>query len=232
MKNFKRSLNDFVGLFFPAYCSACDCSLLNGEESICLRCQMKLPRTAIHDERGNQVEKIFWGRVDVQLATAFLKMPHGGMAHHLIHELKYRNNQQVGIRLGKLFGHELKRSDSMSDFDVILPVPLHPKRLYFRGYNQCDCIAAGLESTLGVPVDYEILKRIKYNDSQTRMGRYARWKNVETIFNLTDPTLLEGKSVLLVDDVITTGATIEACAQLLNGVSGLKLAVAALAIPA
>lgn len=224
-------ISDFARLFFPSYCAACSRGLVKGEESICFYCQMRLPRVTTHDERGNRLERLFWGRADIQAATAFLKMPRNGMVHNLIHELKYRENKNVGVRLGKLFGQELMRSESMSKFDVILPVPLHPKRLHIRGYNQCDCIAEGLETTLKAEVMYHNLCRIKYNPSQTRMARYDRWKNVETIFSIGNPSALEGKSVLLVDDVITTGSTIEACASVLTAISGLKLYVASIAVP-
>lgn len=224
-------LTDFADLFFPAYCAACNRALVKGEESICFYCQAKLPRTTMHDERGNSLERLFWGRSDIFAATAFLKMPKNGMVHMLIHELKYRENKNVGVRLGKLFGNELTKSSTMNQFDVILPVPLHPKRLYTRGYNQCDCIVNGLEQTLEAAASYDNLMRIKYNDSQTRMARYDRWKNVETIFSIKDPEVLKGKRVLLIDDVITTGSTIEACANILTKIEGVTLSVAAIAMP-
>jgi ComF family protein len=224
-------LTDFADLFFPAYCAACDRALVKGEESICFYCQARLPRMTSHDERGNALERLFWGRSNIFSATAFLKMPRHGMVHQLIHELKYEGNKSVGVRLGKLFGHDLKNSTTMNEFDFILPVPLHPKRLYTRGYNQCDCIVEGLEHTLETPALLHNLVRVKYNESQTRMARYERWKNVETIFQVNQPELLEGKKVLLIDDVITTGSTIEACANILCAIPGLRLSVAALATP-
>jgi ComF family protein len=186
----------------------------------------------MHDERGNKLERLFWGRVDIQSATAFLKMPRDGMVHTLIHELKYHENKNVGVRLGKLFGQELMSSKSMSQFDVILPVPLHPKKLYQRGYNQCDCIGEGLQHVMGGEMMSTNLTRAKFNSSQTRKGRYERWKNVETIFEVNQPEKLEGRKVLLIDDVITTGSTIEACAQVLTRIPGLKLSVASIAMPA
>jgi ComF family protein len=224
-------LGDFASLFFPVYCTACGQTLIIGEESLCLKCQVALPRTYMHDDRGNRLEKLFWGRVDIRAATAFLKMPRQGVVHHLIHELKYHDNKNIGIRLGKLFGLELKSSQTMNEFDAIIPVPLHQQKLYTRGYNQCDCIAEGLEQVLGIPTIRDNLVRIKYNDSQTRMGRYQRWENVETIFNVREPQSLKDLRILLVDDVITTGSTIESCANALNLIPGLKLSVASLALP-
>lgn len=185
----------------------------------------------MHDESGNKLERLFWGRTDIEAATAFLKMPREGTVHRLIHELKYKENKSVGIRLGKLFGTELVSSQRMNHYDYIIPVPLHPKKLYLRGYNQCDCIAEGLSHTLGSEMLTDHLRRIVFTQSQTRKSRYDRWKNVETIFGVRNPEILEGKRVLLIDDVITTGSTIEACSNVLNQIRGLRLSVASLAMP-
>lgn len=185
----------------------------------------------MHDEQGNKLERLFWGRTDIQSATAFLKMPREGTVHKLIHELKYKENKNVGIRLGKLFGTELHASQRMNQFDFIIPVPLHPKKMYLRGYNQCDCIAEGITATLGSELMTDNLCRITFTQSQTRKSRYERWKNVETIFGVRNPSQLEGKRILLIDDVITTGSTIEACSNVLNKIQGLKLSVASLAMP-
>jgi ComF family protein len=185
----------------------------------------------MHDERGNRIEKLFWGRADVQFATAFLKMPKNGVVHHLIHRLKYHDYKNVGVYLGKLFARDLMLSSQMSDFDVIIPVPLHPKKLHSRGYNQCDCIAEGMNIIMENRVVSDNLVRKENTSTQTKKSRYARWKNVETIFTVLRPSELEGKSVLLIDDVITTGATIEACAAVLNAIPGLKLSVASVALP-
>jgi ComF family protein len=223
--------HDLGALLFPEYCAACANPLMKGEEAICIHCQLRLPKTSLIDEYDNQVERLFWGRADVRAAAAFLKMPRHGMVHHLIHLLKYHDHKQIGVRLGKLFGHELNHCKRMGDFDVIIPVPLHPKKLFTRGYNQCDCIAEGIEFMTGRNVMRDNLVRIHHNSSQTKKSRFARWQNVETIFHINRPELLEGKKVLLVDDVITTGATIEACANALTGIRGLRLDVASLALP-
>lgn len=224
-------LHDFAALLFPEYCAACATPLLKGEEAICLHCQIRLPKTSMIEEYDNPVERLFWGRADVRAAAAFLKMPRQGMVHHLIHLLKYHDHKMVGVRLGKLFGHELKQCNRMNDFELIIPVPLHPKKLFSRGYNQCDCIVEGIGFVSEKTVMRDNLVRIENNKSQTRMSRFSRWKNVETIFHIRNPELLEGKKVLLVDDVITTGSTIEACANILKTVPGLRLDVASLAIP-
>ncbi len=201
------------------------------ESAICMHCLSHLPRLHVHDEKDNAVEKIFWGRVELNAATAFLQMPRNGIAHRLVHRLKYHNDQEVGERLGVLFGHELMSSERMKNIDVIVPVPLHPKKLHLRGYNQCDCIAKGIGETLGVEVSQNNLTRTHFSASQTRKGRISRWSNVKDIFWVREPERLEGKHIFIVDDVITTGSTIEACASALNKIKGVKLSVGALAIP-
>jgi len=224
-------VTDVKTLFFPKYCSSCNRNLMHFESAICMHCLSHLPRLHVHDEKDNAVEKIFWGRVELNAATAFLQMPRNGIAHRLVHRLKYHNDQEVGERLGVLFGHELMSSERMKNIDVIVPVPLHPKKLHLRGYNQCDCIAKGIGETLGVEVSQNNLTRTHFSASQTRKGRISRWSNVKDIFWVREPERLEGKHIFIVDDVITTGSTIEACASALNKIKGVKLSVGALAIP-
>jgi ComF family protein len=218
-------------LLFPNYCSVCNRNLMHYEKAICLHCQSRLPRLRICDETDNTVEKVFWGRVPLESATALLKMPRNGVAHRLIHRLKYHNDKEVGERLGAMLGHEMQQSARMREFDYIIPVPLHPKKMHLRGYNQCDCIAKGISEVIDAGVLYGNLTRVQHTTSQTRRGRLSRWNNVKDIFWVKQPELIENSRVLLVDDVITTGATIEACANALLKVNGIKLSVAALAIP-
>jgi len=223
---------DLGALFFPKYCSSCNRNLMHFEKAVCMHCLTHLPRLQMHDERDNAVEKLFWGRIDVEAATAFLSMPRNGISHRLIHRLKYHGDQEVGERLGALFAHELLESERMKGIDVIVPVPLHPKKLHVRGYNQCDCIARGMAETLGADISLNNLTRTHFSASQTRRGRISRWSNVKDIFWVREPEKFENKRILLVDDVITTGATIEACATALLKINGVQLSVGALAIPA
>jgi ComF family protein len=223
---------DFGTLFFPRYCSSCNRNLMHYEKAVCMHCLSDLPRLHMHDECDNPIERLFWGRVDVRAATAFLSMPRNGISHRLIHRLKYHGDQEVGERLGALFAHEMLDSNRMKEIDVIVPVPLHPKKLHVRGYNQCDCIARGMAEVLGAEVSLNNLTRTHFNDSQTRRGRISRWSNVKDIFWVREPEKFEGKRILLVDDVITTGATIEACASSLLKIKEVQLYVGALAVPA
>ena len=197
-----------------------------------MHCLAHLPRLQMHDECDNAVDKLFWGRIELEAATAFLSMPRNGISHRLIHRLKYHGDQEVGERLGALFALELLESKRMKGIDVILPVPLHPKKLHVRGYNQCDCIARGMADILGVEVSLDNLTRTHFTASQTRRGRISRWSNVKDVFWVREPEKLAGKRILLIDDVITTGATIEACAVPLRKIQGVQLSVAALAVPA
>jgi ComF family protein len=185
----------------------------------------------MHDEPDNAVEALLWGRVRIHAATAFLRMVPHGLAHRMIHELKYKENQLIGETLGGLFGEELMSSNRMSGFDVILPVPLHPKKKMMRGYNQCQCIAVGLAEATGKTVGEKYLVRARNNESQTRKGRVDRWKNSEGLFECRHEEDLKGAHILLLDDVITTGATIEACALEILNIPGVRLSIAALAVP-
>jgi len=223
---------DFGTLFFPKYCSSCNRNLMHYEKAVCMHCLTHLPRLQMHDERDNAVEKLFWGRIELEAATAFLSMPRNGISHRLIHRLKYHGDQEVGERLGALFAHELLETERMKGIDVIVPVPLHPKKLHVRGYNQCDCMARGMADTLGAEVSLNNLTRTHFSASQTRRGRISRWSNVKDIFWVREPEKFENKRILLIDDVITTGATIEACASALRKIYGVHLSVGALAIPA
>lgn len=224
-------LHDMVGLFFPDYCAGCGNPLQRQEISICLHCILKLPRTHMHDELDNHVERLFWGRTNVASATAFLRMPRHGVVHRLIHELKYRDNEAVGEYLGKLFAQDLLDSHRMTKFDLVVPVPLHPAKERWRGYNQSLSIARGMAEGLQTEVNKKALIRHAYSESQTRKSRFKRWQNVHGLFAVAREQEVKNKHVLLVDDVITTGATLEACANALLQVNGVTVSVAALALP-
>jgi ComF family protein len=224
-------VSDFSNLLYPAYCSGCGHALLKYEKAICSSCQTQLPRSGFHDQPNNPVEQLFWGRVPIHSATAFLRMPRKSPVHNMIHELKYRQNPETGIFLGKLFGLELKASLRMNPCTCIVPVPLHPEKEYQRGYNQCDKIAQGLAEVMQLPVFYKALGRTAHTASQTRKSRYQRWENVGQLFTILEENKLKNQHILLVDDVITTGATLEACAQQLQEIEGVQLSIAALAFP-
>lgn len=220
--------NDFISLFFPQICQACDKALFEGEEVICIQCQYELPRTDFHKTPDNPVAKTFWGRIDVKQASSFFYFHAGGKVQRLIHRLKYYDKTIVGSALGRMYGTELNGAGNYVKPDFVHPVPLHPKKLHQRGYNQSTYFAEGIAEALGIPVRTDILKRISYTGSQTKKTREERWLNVKDAFVVGSSTTLNGKHILLVDDVITTGATLEAGAQRLRD-AGATVSIAAIA---
>jgi ComF family protein len=225
----KLWISDFIRLFFPNACYACGQALIDHEEIICTDCYFKLPRTGFHLHQENMISKIFWGRVHIQAATSFLFFNKGGHVQRIMHSLKYRGHKDVGIFMGKLFGESLKESPLISTVDVIVPVPLHPKKQYKRGFNQSEVISQGIEMSLGVPISVGNLVRRSYASSQTKKARYSRWENVKDVFQVQNKEAFDGKHLLLIDDVLTTGATLEACTHPLLEIANTKVSVATLA---
>lgn len=222
-------LDDIVNLFFPNVCLACGETLNRQERIICLSCQLKLPETGFHLHEENPVSRVFWGRVNLNAATSFLFFNKGGNVQKLIHSLKYRNRKEVGIYLGELFGRSLIQSPLYEHIDFVVPVPLHPKKYRKRGFNQSEMIASGIAKSMKTNTDFSNLQRIVNTDSQTRKSRYNRWENVKGVFAIKAPEHFEEKHILLVDDVLTTGATLEACASTLLEINNTKVSVATIA---
>jgi competence protein ComFC len=208
-------LHDFIGLFFPKVCCACDNVLLKNEETICTRCLVSLPRTNFHLHRDNPVAELFWGRIIIQSATAFLYFSKAGRVQHLIHNFKYHGKLEVGRMLGKMFGEDLKKSDQFRNLDGIVPVPLHWSKQKARGFNQSEVFGREMAAALKVAFINDALVREKATATQTKKTRFERWQNVNYVFRLARPEKIRGKHILLVDDVVTTGATIEASAGIL-----------------
>lgn len=225
-------LNDFIALLFPHVCVSCGKSLYKKEHSICTYCAYYLPKTNFHLDNDNPIAKIFWGRVPVFSAAAFYGFNKGGKVQHLIHQLKYKGQKHIGVSVGKLYGYELKYCDDFNCIDTVIPVPLHPKKKKKRGYNQSDGFAEGLAESMNVKADLKTLYRAVESETQTKKSRFSRWQNVESIFQLRNADALEGKHILLVDDVITTGATLEACAHTLLQVPGVKISIVTIAYAA
>ena len=229
MKKLKNPFIDLISLLYPELCHACGNSLFRSEKLICLSCLYKLPRTNFHLEKNNTIEKIFWGRFRLEKASSFLYFAKGGRVQNLMHEFKYRSKKEIGFYLGELYAHDLTKEEWFKDINLIIPVPLHTKKKQIRGYNQSEEIAKGLGKQSSIPIEIETLKRNVASETQTKKSRFRRWENVSEIFSLENEDKISGKHILLVDDVITTGATLEACAQKLLSVKGVKVSIASLA---
>lgn len=202
-------------LFFPVNCLICGKRLSAPREVLCYRCEQKMPLTGYTHRPGNPVDKGFWGRVPVEQSTALFRFEKGSAYQSLLHQLKYKGNRNVGRYLGHLLGYELKHS-SFAACDLIVPVPLHNKRLRQRGYNQSEIIALAVSQVMHIPLEVGLLTRKVHRDSQTSMGRYERYQNVSGSFRIAAKAPdINRMKVLLVDDVVTTGATLEACSMTL-----------------
>lgn len=221
---------DFSHLIFPFNCLGCGNALDEGELPICDHCREHLPLTHYWRFEENSVEKLFWGKLKIDHACAFTFFTQGGIVQKLIHQLKYKGKTESGELMGQFFGDVLKETD-YANIDMIIPVPLHKDKFKKRGYNQCEFIASGISEKLNKPVITESIARVRANETQTKKGLYERWINVKELFRVEQPELIEGKHVLLVDDVITTGATLEACAGAVLQVPGTRVSLAALACP-
>ena len=208
-------LTDFLMLFFPVNCLICGKRLPAPREVICFKCEHLMPLTGYTHKVGNPVAMGFWGRVPMEQCTALFRFEKGSAFQSLLHQLKYKGSRKTGRYLGNLLGYDLKHS-SFAACDLIVPVPLHKKRIKQRGYNQSELIARGASEIMGIPVETGLLVRKKHRDSQTSMGRYDRFMNVSGSFHVaTKAPDITRKKVLLLDDVVTTGATLEACCQAL-----------------
>jgi len=222
-------LGNFINLLFPRLCQACNSSLLGSEYLLCTNCVFNLPYTNFHLQPDNAVARQFWGKVDLQGIYALLYFEKGGHVQHLMHQLKYKNMPTIGNRLGTIAGEQLLQTQIFSNIDAIIPVPLHKSRMRERGYNQSTHFAQGLSQKLNAPVVERQLVRAVKTSTQTHKNRFERFANMQQVFTVTKPETLREKHVLLVDDIVTTGSTLEACAQELLKISGLKLSIAAIA---
>jgi len=221
--------HDFVSLFYPYLCQACGQTLRRGEEVICSECQYALPQTHYHEERNNAIEKHFWGRVEIFRASSFYFFQKGSRIQHLIHQLKYRGRTEVGVKLGDMYGVQLREQQDYHTANVILPVPLHKSKEMQRGYNQVNLFCEGISHSMEIPWLKNILIRTKSTETQTHKSRFERWENVGSVFQIANPAALEGKHVLLCDDVITTGSTLEACARAILNIAGTSVSIATIA---
>lgn len=227
-----RLFKDLFYVFFPERCVSCEEVLFNSEELLCTHCLHDLPFANFTDEAENSVEKSFYGRVSIQTATTLLLFYKKGRVQHLIHQLKYNGIQEVGAYFGKWLGDEMKNSDRFKTIEMVVPVPLHPKKLKKRGYNQVAKFGKAIAKAINAQYVEDKLIKITSTSSQTHKHRTERTQNVKEIFTLIDAKYFENKHILLVDDVITTGATLEVCCNELLKTKSIKISIATLAFTA
>jgi ComF family protein len=230
MIRFKEIKESLLQLVFPHICDGCGSDLLNIESRLCIRCLSSLPETNFEQHAGNPVEKTFWGRLPLDKASAHLYFTKESLVQHLMHQVKYKGNKELGLQLGRIMGHALKASTRFNDIDVLVPLPLFPSKEKKRGYNQATVLCDGIAEILSIPVLNNVVTRPQHTETQTKKGRIERWKNIEGKFQLENPQKIASKHVLLVDDVITTGATLEACGNELLKAGSSKLSVATLCV--
>lgn len=217
-------------LFVPRTCAVCGSLLGEGEECICLKCNMDMPRTNFHLQKDNRVERLFWARIPLGRASSFFFYRKGSEYCNILFRLKYNGCREIGCVMGRYMAAELLPTGFFEGMDVIMPVPLHPEKKRARGYNQSELLAQGVSAVTGLPVDVTSLTRQKNVESQTRKSAYERWTNVEGIFRLEHPERFTGKHVLLIDDVLTTGATTTACADAFACVADVCISILTLAV--
>lgn len=222
-------LKDIFNLFYPDICLCCKDYLTNNEDIICVFCRNDLPLTNFSFTTPNLVEKAFFGRIPIQHGTALFYFLKKGKIQQLIHELKYNGQQQVGSFIGKWLAEDILRSKRFKDVDCIIPVPLHKRKRKKRGYNQVSKFGISLSDKLNIPFYENILLKKNAINTQTKLLRLDRWKNVEELFYLENKEQLYNKHILLIDDIVTTGATLEACYLALNKCENIKISIACMA---
>jgi ComF family protein len=220
--------NDLLNLLYPHICVGCGSDLFP-KDVLCYECINNMPVTNFYRHRDNPVEKIFWGRLPVASGLAYAYFTKGSVIQNMLHELKYRGNTEIGFFMGRLMGEQLRNKIAGETIDGLIPLPLFAKKQKLRGYNQAELICEGMSSIAGISVMNDVIIRRKSTESQTRKGRTDRWKNMQSKFEIINADRIIDRHVMIVDDVITTGATVEACGLELLKVRGVRLSISAFA---
>lgn len=218
-------INSLLDLVYPRLCLMCGQRLMSNEQHVCTSCLTLLPRTNFHQTEENMVEKLFRGIVPIERCAILFFYQKGNSSCNIVHHLKYHMGHDTGIYFGRLFATEIASSGFFNDIDLLIPVPLSKHRLHERGYNQAEMIAIGVSQATGIPIDTLHLTRVHNNPTQTRQSRTERLHNTEHLFTTLKPEELAQKHVLLIDDVITTGSTLRACACALLSVAGIRFSI-------
>jgi len=228
--NLQNLLRAFISLFYPKLCVICGNPLVADENYFCLGCFLKLPKTNYHLNPDNQASDRFAGKIPLVRGASYLYYNKGGIAQKLIAEIKYKGNRNLGEWMGILMAKEWFSCGFFQDVDYLVPVPLHPSKERKRGFNQAEMIAMGIAQVTGIQPDAKNVFRKKANTTQTKKGLFDRWKNTKDLFEVQNPALFKNKHILIVDDVLTTGSTLEAVAQSILKAEGVKISLLSLAI--
>ncbi len=228
MPSLKTLFQSAAQLFYPHICAGCGSDLLKANELLCIQCIHELPHTQFEKYPNNPIERIFYGRLHIEAAHSEFYFNKGELIQHLVHDFKYKGNKAIGIYLSKIMGDKMLESGRFKYIDYLIPLPLFADKEFKRGFNQATIICEGIAEAMNIPVVTKNVNRIRFTETQTRKHRTERWENVSDSFRIEHPTVLENKHILLVDDVITTGATLEACAQKIIEIRGAKISIATL----
>ncbi|WP_295984693.1 phosphoribosyltransferase family protein [uncultured Algibacter sp.] len=223
-------LKSIINLFFPKVCYACHNLLNDNEDTICMNCRHDLPITNFHFDNNDSVAKVLYGRAKIENGTALFRFEKKGNVQRLIHNLKYKDHEHIGFVLGNWLGGELKTLESYKNIDVVIPVPLHKNKLKKRGYNQVALFGQQVAEALNADYLDDVLVKVTNTKSQVNKKRLARWTNSDELFTLKNIEAIDNKHILVVDDIITTGATLEACISVLNQAKNIKISIATMAI--
>lgn len=223
-------LNDIGSVLVPKVCFGCNTHLLGGEHLLCTPCRNDLPITDYNFNAENPVDRIFYGRINIKKANSLLFFTENGTVQQLLHHLKYKNQEKIGVFLGDWFGHIIKENGFIDKIDIVMPVPLHRKKQRQRGYNQVSLFGKCLAKHLNAQYIDHVLIKTSNTKTQTKKGRIGRWYGNKSLYMLSDPELVRGKNILLVDDIITTGATIEMCAKAIQTSENTTIFVASMAV--
>lgn len=223
-------IKNLINIFFPKVCYGCDNMMTDNEKYVCTKCRHELPVTNFHFDNKEAVKKVLYGRVQLENATSLLRFEKKGIVQELLHKLKYKGYQEIGKFFGDWLGSELHLSNNYRDVDMVIAVPLDRRKLRKRGYNQVHYFSKAIAESLGVPVLDNVLLKSGTTQTQVFKKRSLRWDSNKEVFKVVDFKFISGKHILLCDDIITTGATIEACANQLLKAPDVKISIATMAI--
>lgn len=216
---------DLFELLFPRLCLICGHRLIKGEDFICTKCRVLLPYTFFKGKKGNPTERLLWGQMKIERASSYCFYTQGLTSNKYLYALKYNHNYKVGVMIGKCMAQDLLNTDFFNTIDLLIPVPLAPKRKKERGFNQSEAIAQGIKAITHIPINTKAVKRVKETSTQTKLSPEERIRNVQNIFQIKKPEGLQDKHILLIDDVLTTGSTIASCGRVLEQIKGIRISV-------